>query len=237
MVLTMNYIMLRQPTASVHLEKRASAAPQVSNSCLGLQATGEAFQVLLAHPRRNQQQWGPFIGWLPQRCNGMVEQAAHAVKQCRHTWSVHRDLAASYPIVFHLERVPGDLASSGIYGRLAATPPAHLHLSSLGTQAQLCNGFGSTVNFLSFHLPLGIPSVIMCARLFLEGFQCLVWNDSPSDNLESEGQSSHGAVSTPREALGPKPSSVSCSLRQHPPQQLPKQICLADSMGCNSQVF
>lgn len=162
--------MLRQSTASVHLEKWASAVPQVSNSCPGLRATGEALWVLLAHPHRNQQQWGPFIGRLPRRCNGMVQQAAHAIRQCRHTWSVHRDLAAISPIVFHLERVPGDLASSGIYGRLAATPPAHLHLSSLGTQAQLCNGFGSTGKFLSFHLPLGIPSVTMHAQLFLEGF-------------------------------------------------------------------
>lgn len=170
MFLTMSYIMLRQSTTSVHLEKGASAAPQVSNSCPGLQATGEAFWVLLTHPHMNQQQWGPFIGWLPQHCNGMARQAAHAIKQFRHTWSMHRDLATISPIVFHIERVPGDLASSGIYGRLAATPLAHLHLSSLGTQAQLCNGFGNTVNFLSFHLPLGIPSVIMRARLFLEGF-------------------------------------------------------------------
>jgi hypothetical protein len=77
----------------------------------------------------------PILAGFPSVAGNVVHQASHTIKQFRHPWSLHRDLAAVPAIVSHLERVPGDLASSGTYGRLAATSPTHFHLLSLGTQA------------------------------------------------------------------------------------------------------
>lgn len=54
-------------------KKRAFAAPQVFNSCSGLQATGETFCILLTRPHMNQQFQGLYAGWLPQHCRGMVQ--------------------------------------------------------------------------------------------------------------------------------------------------------------------
>lgn len=82
------------------------------------------------------------------------------IKHLRHTCSPNRELAAISMLSSFLEWVSGVLAPSGAWGKLAASFSAYLLLR---TQSWLSKCSRSIVNFPSYHLPLGIPSIAMDA--------------------------------------------------------------------------